>query len=624
MKTRTLLFMCTLVVCFTAKAIVPNQVNWSIVNPVLTTGVLPLTASGQMIWGDYNNDGKLDAFYIGGQGTGSKAGLYKNNGDGTFTEITTNIFALSIGSAIFIDYDNDGNLDLITAGSMDGTASAVVTIVYHNSGAPNYTFTEDTAVEAVFPGVSSEGNDNNTRILEAVDYNHDGWMDVLVNGNAGGVYPDLGTARVVALFKNTNGVFSLQKTPVGGTENFRSMNGGSIHFGDVNNDGFADFIESGYNDVLKTTTDLYLNDGNGGFTHWANSQATFTGHQQGETFFSDVNNDGWNDIVEVGRDVNNGWASFANIFINNKDNTFTKINSATSKLAGGQATVAVGDINNDGFVDYLFSGWGPGSTIFYNNGDNSFTPVNVPDITRARGGCATFADFTGDNNLDFALLGYRDGGDGSLANPTWPDNFVKNSLGNGIASNTAPTVPTGLGLSYANGKYTMTWAKSTDDFTPQNAIRYNVSIQFSNGKKFTYCPSDIATGKLKVGGMTDLLMTNSYSFVLPQGTYTFGVQAVDQANVGSAFKTILSTQTAVEEQYFSNVNVYSANNQIHIQNTNDDNLRYSLISMSGQMLKTGDCAKGASLNIPFDLAKGVYIIKLSNGINNRMIKISNF
>lgn len=629
MKTRILLLFTVLFTVTMSWAITPKQVEWSIIENPLTEGKLPMTASGRLIWGDYNNDGHLDAFIVAGQSADALvAELYKNNGDGTFTLVNTpDIYGVAWGSAAFIDYDNDGNLDLIVCGSLDATASGALTFVYKNSGAPNYEFTEDESF--TLAGVSPEGADNGTHILEAFDYNNDGWMDLLVNGNAGGTWEveagGNGSSRIVALLKNNQGVLEVQTSPVTGIGHFRPVNGGSIHTGDVNNDGYADIIVTGYhNEDDNTVTDLYINNKNGTFTHWADSRNVFTGHQQGETVFLDTNADGWLDIVEVGRDVNNGWAHFANLFINNKDNTFTKVGSEISNLVGGQASISAGDINNDGLTDLFIAGWGSDASFYYNNGENVFTRVAVPDITRARGGSVNLVDFNGDGNLDYSIFGYRDYGAGTPENPTWPHFFVKNMLGEGITSNAAPSAPTNLAASYTKGKYTLTWNKSTDDVTPKDAIRYNVYVKYSDGKTYSYVPAHINTGKLKVGGgVLSFISSNSIELNLPKGDYTFGVQAVDQANATSAFTTITSAQAGVDRvSLLEGARVYASNNRINIVNNTSKDVSWSIVNLAGRLIEDGICHTSVEVEANSTLPSGVYLVRLSQGANIQTIKVS--
>jgi len=119
-------------------------------------------------WGDYDNDGHLDLFVA----HGPKNLLYRNNGDGTFTKITsgpivndTTIFK-SHGCS-WVDYDNDGYLDLFAVQPGDNN------FLYHNNG--DGTFTK------ILTG-SLVNHDPDAGSFDAAweDYDNDGFMDVFV------------------------------------------------------------------------------------------------------------------------------------------------------------------------------------------------------------------------------------------------------------------------------------------------------------------------------------------------------------------------------------------------------------------------------------------------------------
>jgi hypothetical protein len=622
MKKTILLFSSIILIAIGVHAQSPIPVNLEIVTTPLTLGDLPMTAGGQQVWGDYNNDGQIDMFMATGQGSAFSA-LYKNNGNGTFTEQLTDITMLALASAVFFDYDNDGNLDLMIAGSVDGTNTAVITELYKNSGAPTYSLT---LVEtASFVGISAEGGDNNTRLLEAVDYNNDGWVDVFLSGNAGGTWEVSQNSRVVALYKNNQGSFELQTTPVGGTENFVSMNGGGIHCGDVNNDGFADMIVSGYVDGdVQTVTDLYINAGNGSFTYFADSRTLFTGHTQGESFFADINNDGWLDIVEIGRDVNNGWASFANLFINNKNLTFTMHASGTTGLIGGGAVVAVGDINNDGKVDLAASGWGPNTSFFYNKGDNTFMAKAIdPDKARARAGCINFVDFTKDGNLDFTIFGYRDGGDGTPENPSWPDFLLKNNLAEGISTNLAPSVPANFKATANGNDVVLTWDKATDDTTPADAIRYNVYAKSKDGSKtYMYFPSNSTNGLLAASGVRPFISGTTITLKgIAAADYEFGVQAIDNANLGGNFSSVFTAVNKLSTKMM--VAVYGYQDKITITNSQNERVLYTILNAAGQVISKGFCNPLEKKEINLS-QKGVCLVKVSGNQGTKVEKVTLF
>jgi len=179
-----------------------------------TIGIHPEGGNYGSIFVDYDNDGDQDLFIAkcrGGSGTAKFNEMHRNNGNGTFTDVSVaaNLYdPVQTWSAAWADYDNDGDLDIVVgaSSSSDGTHKYM-----KNNG--DATFTDSTA---------GSGWDTNASLnIEHIahDFDNDGFVDVLGGGNK-------------IMFNVGNGTFAPSFYPniaVGG-------------IGDLNNDGFLDFL----------------------------------------------------------------------------------------------------------------------------------------------------------------------------------------------------------------------------------------------------------------------------------------------------------------------------------------------------------------------------------------------
>jgi hypothetical protein len=137
----------------------------------VASGILPMTSSGAVAVGDYNNDGYVDVFITSLDGTAYR--LYKNNSDGTFVEdkASSEIFEILrsvVGlDAAFFDFDNDGHLDILVLG-LPTEANGKGVYLFHNDGWGNYTDESRLLPQELNGGTQ----------MQVADYNEDGDLDL--------------------------------------------------------------------------------------------------------------------------------------------------------------------------------------------------------------------------------------------------------------------------------------------------------------------------------------------------------------------------------------------------------------------------------------------------------------
>jgi hypothetical protein len=229
---------------------------------------------------DYDNDGWYDIFFA----DGLRPRLYHNNGDGTFTDVTTKAKLpdemIGIAVAIFADFDNDGYKDLFLGCSTGPNR------LYRNNGDGTFTdVTEGAGLGGVLVTVAA-----------AADYDRDGQLDLYL-----GRYLDPRTELPTTLFYTRNGA-----------GNTLLHNDGNFHFTDVTakagvREGgltlgvaWGDYDDDGYQDLYVTNdfgrNALFHNNGDGTFADVSRETGTLDYGYGMSATFGDINNDGHLDI----------------------------------------------------------------------------------------------------------------------------------------------------------------------------------------------------------------------------------------------------------------------------------------------------------------------------------------
>jgi len=325
---------------------------------------MPETMAGGSIIFDYNNDGWPDIFFVNGgsftdkqKAAGALHRLYRNNKDGSFTDVTSGsgigVSGFGMG-ACSADYDNDGWPDLYIT-SMGGNK------LYHNNG--NGTFTDVTEKAGV-----------GLRLWSAScafgDIDNDGYVDLFVTN-----YVDFSVSN------NKYCVYS------GDTRVYCHPN-----------------VYNGQPDVL------YRNNGDGTFTDVSRQAGIYRTDGKGlGVVFGDYDNDGWADIFVA----NDSTPNF--LFHNKGKGVFEEVALVAGVAVGsdGQALAGMGtdmgDIDADGLLDIFVTNLDRQTHSLYRNlGKGLFANVTfesgVGEATLPFVGFGSvFFDFDNDTDLDLAI-----------------------------------------------------------------------------------------------------------------------------------------------------------------------------------------------------------------------------
>lgn len=234
-------------------------------------GQYPLPSGSGACAGDFDSDGLVDIYVCNANGNNC---LYRNTGDNHFVDVASSAGVTGSGQwtmdAVFFDYDNDGDADLLISNWPSSPA------LYRNNH--NGTFTNITQNANLLNG-------NDVGYLAIGDYDNDGWLDIY--------WGKIQTTNPNLLFHNNgNGTFTDVTTLANVAD---SGDCRSVSFADYDSDGYLDLLVSNSTNQARPNR-LYNNNGNGTFSDLAVAAGVASTTNIGKAAWGDYDNDGDLDV----------------------------------------------------------------------------------------------------------------------------------------------------------------------------------------------------------------------------------------------------------------------------------------------------------------------------------------
>lgn len=436
--------------------------------------------SAALSWGDFNNSGRLDLAVLGyddAKDDGSeRLVIFRNDGDFSFNmagEPMGGGVGLERGDLAWVDYTNDGMMDLVATG-FDGNQSRFIAFSNQTEVKDGKEDFQSGSGARDEPFGAGDGVSNYSAVAPG-DFNRDGWTDLAVLG------ADVETheRKLVVI------------------ENQGLANNGDTWFAEVGSDSFYD---------LTTNPNV-------------------TGLDKGDLAWGDITYTIGLDLAVVGHSGSNN----GHLYVFSYDGSnFNLEQRNNGDLAGfTESSISLGDYNNSGRVDLLVSGKdnnGDKRLVVYENEGSSFEQAFEPIKDQiAEGGIfqgdATWADFSDRGRLSFAVGGSSESTERMLLF----DNYVND------IENYRPGAPDDLREKVYSDTVVLKWDAPDDDFTDATSFSYLIKMEtepdagdiIMEGSKNTHRHYSNLLGRVHPS------RSEAIVYDLSPGSYSWTVRAID-------------------------------------------------------------------------------------------------
>ena len=500
-----------------------NTSEWSeqdtlfIARLVASTQSLPGVYYSSAGWADYTEDGIPDMALTGVTFSGSSiTNLFENSGGLLSQDLEQDIQAVFGGHLSWVDYTNDGHLDLTMTGFQISNFFGGFKTSFYKWENGLYVVDMDSEInqDLNFDGIGDYWVNGGVNGHHWGDYDNDGDLDYVQGGF------DNAYVRHLDVFYNDNGVLRLDTNQT----NLIPINPAIVHWSDLNRDGRLDLVSIGADAEQSLRMRVYINNSNYILTPSMTWESEIFGVTAGAIAFGDYNSDGYDDFALTGM---NGDGDLITYVVQNGINSFIVTHILQGVYYGKPAW---GDYDSDGDLDLLIAGQSstegalgsvPTTMVYYQN-ENGFSLDQTLSIDSVGISFSQWGDYDSDGDLDLFLSGFK-------ANQDVVAQVYDNleSLEN---PNKEPNAPYLLDdTNIVNGNVNLTWTAPIDPenagggSTPELGLRYHLQVGYEDENN----DHAVSTGHYGINEIGLINRPQKNLRNLKEGNYSWRVRAID-------------------------------------------------------------------------------------------------